>query len=106
MTAQFPSSATVAGDGTASIKFGPTVTSVKWLVSQVAVQLSTAVSGATAQVTFNGQLITATSTGSLDSADGYPYLTVRPDDALVVSWANAIPGTIAFATIYYDEEPA
>ena len=51
-------------------------------------------------------LITATSTGSLDSADGYPYLTVRPDDALVVSWANAIPGTIAFATIYYDEEPA
>ena len=77
-----------------------------WIVSQVSVSLSTAAPGATAQITFNGQLVTATSNGSLDSADGYPYVRLTPDDKFAVSWTGATPGTVAYAAIYYDEVPA
>ena len=106
MAAQFPSSAVVDATGAASITFGPTVTSVAWIISQVSVQLASATPNAIAEIILNGQIVTATNNGSLDSADGYPYVRLTPDDRFSVQWTGATPGTVAYASIYYDEVAA
>lgn len=103
MTTDYPQSAIVAADGTASITWAPRVSSVAWLVSQVSVSLSTG--SGNAFLFRNGYFLTGTVAGGSDSADGSPPTVITADDNLTLSWTGAVPGAIAKGTIFYEERP-
>jgi hypothetical protein len=98
-----PYSATIAGDGTATITIQPQGQS--WRVSQVSVEQATAPAGATCalRLQHNGTGVLVTPlvpTG--DAAGGDPPITITGFDALTVEWEHCTPGEPATALVLYE----
>jgi hypothetical protein len=94
-------SATVAANGTASIRVSPNGIH-PWSVDQVSTEYADAPLGAVTYLRRNGNLITyMIATG--DVADGAPAVVLNPGDVMTIEWTGADPGDLVKAWITYDD---
>lgn len=74
-------------------------------IQQVTVS-STSALETIASLVLNGQIITQSQAGNLDTAAGDPPVTVRHSDTLLVQWTGATQGSTCTAVFYYTSERA
>jgi len=94
--------AVVAAGGTATATIRVQDGIRTWTVNQVSIRMSDAPAGATAELLYNGRLVTPMiPTG--DVADGSPPVILRPADTLLVQWANCTPSDVGEVLVFYDD---
>jgi hypothetical protein len=95
--------AVVGSNGQATVTI-QTLKSVKWIVSQISVEMTNAPSGATCVIRKNGSMVTPLVAAG-DAATGDPPIELWPTDAATVTWTGATPGLVAKVFAIFDEEP-
>lgn len=96
-----PGTVTAAGTLVVTIKTKRLNT---WIVSQVALEMPSAPSGAVCTLRKNGALI-CPAKPRRDALAGEPYITLRPADLLTVEWSGCTPGSTATVWFSYQLEP-
>jgi hypothetical protein len=95
--------AVVAANGQATVTI-QTLKNVRWIVSQISVEMANAPSGASCEIRKNGSFITPL-VASGDAATGDPPIELWPTDSATVTWKGATPGLVGKVFALYDEEP-
>jgi len=98
-------SATVAANGTATVKIRPRSSAYNWAVTQLSLEMPDAPAGAIVELRRNGAFIDAPFSARKASAGGDPPIPLRSGDELTVEWSGATPNTIGRVTYIYDESP-
>jgi hypothetical protein len=99
----YPSTATAAADGTATVTFAAVPTGLVWVVGQIGIETLPPRNGSTATVRKNGRYITSTALGSGSSASGPPFISISSHDVLTVQWAGMTQGDTCAAILLYSE---
>lgn len=95
--------ATADASGSAAVSFAVPSSTVVWDVGQISVQTAPSGPATIATVSLDGLLVTATSTGSGDTAIGPPNVSLLPGSTLTVTWQNAPAASSCVATLFYSE---
>lgn len=99
-TRSYTAAVAAGGTATATIRVQDGINT--WTVNQVSIEMANAPVGATAELRYNGRLVTPMiPTG--DVADGSPPVILRPADTLTVEWAGCTPGDVGAALVFYDD---
>jgi hypothetical protein len=96
-------STTADANGAAAVSFTVPSSTVVWDIGQISVETNPKAAACTATLRLDGMLITATSTGSGDTAIGPPTVTLLPGSTLTIVWVNAPAGASCTAGLLYDE---
>jgi hypothetical protein len=94
----------VAGGGTAEIQIR-TRTNRDWTVSQISIEMATAVAGAVCTMRKNGTFVTYLVPNG-DAAGGDPPILLRAVDVITITWTGVTNGVVGKAFVIYDDGEA
>lgn len=91
--------------GSGQVIISPNVESVEWDIYQLTIQTATFSNACVASVMHNGFFLCNSFAGTKDVATGPPDIVVLPADQLIVAWTGGIPGDMATASIWFNQNP-
>lgn len=91
----------IAANGTGTATIRPASVR-RWVIAQVAIELSNAPTGSTCALRKNGYPVSAL-IPTMDTAAGEPYIELDMTDTLTVTWAGCTPNSIGKVQVFYRE---
>lgn len=93
------------GTGAGSVYLYASISTLKRVVSQIAITTTPVQGGCTANVYLNGVFLFTSYRGSGDTAQGDPPIVMYGGDSLAVTWASGPANGTASATFSYEDKP-
>jgi hypothetical protein len=94
-------SGTIPASGTLTLSFRPTARS-HWIVQQVGIDAPDIGGSALGMIRKNGSPITPFVAAG-DAPAGEPYITLRGNDTMTITWTGGVVGAQVKATVFYDD---